>query len=629
MVECMKIGILDICWKEIEQEPSKQVLGGSETWLVQISKEFANQGHDVYVYCLTKNEFKWCNVLFYPIDNFGKEKFDFIILNRFLSIGNVNYIKTIYENKLANHVYIQMHDLSITENYRLLSRKEFNKKYSKYINFVTLVALNDWHKNNTLLQYDFKNSICAPNGIVLDDFSELNTSEKDNRILWSSCEERGLDILVNDIYPLVKKEIPDFGIDFAGYNEYSNNTYVDKDVKYIGRLQKRELYKEMSKHKCWFYPGTFAETFCLTMLENVLCGNQIISPLTYGMHPTIGYAEELKMKNNFIDNKNEAIKEAAEKIIEVLKGKTNNSLVYDKVIDKIHKEYNWKNPVDIYINDYISNSYGLKKDKKILILSMSCNHPYFKSLVGVVKDTWAKSIINKEYENIEWFAYTSCDKKHPVPEIDYKDHIIYVDSKDDLFSTYDKTQKAYNMIKNHIDFDYVVRTNTSVFLNIDNLLLKIKNCNNNDVLGGCVGYYYKYPDGRTEFQFNMIVGLFMGMSKYHFDIAMSANNNYEEIPSPDDVIISRRLLDVLKNDFNIVSPNDNCSTIYPRYKPFKEDDTEILNREDIKNYTIVSNQNIVNEYAVIQLRPLYGDLKERSEKGHEFEHFYELYNALD
>lgn len=624
----MKIGILDICWKEIEQDPGKQVLGGSETWLVQISKEFANHGHDVYVYCLTKNEFKWCNVSFYPIDNFGKEKFDFIILNRLLSIGDINYIKTIYENKLANHVYIQMHDLSITENYKLLTRDEFNKKYSKYLNFITLVALNDWHKNNTLLQYDFKNSMCAPNGIVLDNFSELNTSEKDNHILWSSCEERGLDILVNDIYPLVKKEIPDFGIDIAGYNEYSNNAYKDKDIKYIGRLQKRELYNEMSKHKCWFYPGTFAETFCLTMLENVLCGNQIVSPLTYGMHPTIGYAEELKMKNNFIDNKNEAIKEAAEKIIEVLKGKTNNSSVYNKVIEKIHKEYNWKNPVDIYINDYISNSYGLKKDKKILILSMSCNHPYFKSLVGVVKDTWAKSIINKEYENVEWFAYTSCDKKHPVPEIDYKDHIIYVDSSDDLFSTYDKTQKAYNMIKEHIDFDYVVRTNTSVFLNIDNLLLKIKNCNNNDILGGCVGYYYKYPDGRTEFQFNMIVGLFMGMTKYNFDIAMSANNNYGGIPSPDDVIISRRLFDVLKNDFNIISPN-NCITVYPRYKPFKEDDKEILNREDIKTHTIVTDPNIVNESVVIQLRPLYGDLKERSEKGHEFEHFYELYDALD
>lgn len=624
----MKIGILDICWKEIEQDPGKQVLGGSETWLVQISKEFANQGHDVYVYCLTKNEFKWCNVLLYPIDNFGKEKFDFVILNRFLSIGDINYIKAIYENKLANHVYIQMHDLSITENYKLLTRNEFNKKYSEYNNFITLVALNDWHKNNTLLQYNFKHSICSPNGIVLDDFLELNTSEKDNRILWSSCEERGLDILINDIYPLVKKEIPDFGIDIAGYNNYSNNTYNDKDVKYIGKLTKRELYNEMSKHKCWFYPGTFAETFCLTMLENVLCGNQIVSPLTYGMHPTIGYANEIKMQNNFIYNKSSAILEAANKIIDILKNKSIIPDVYNKVIEKIHKEYNWKNSVDIYINDYKSNSYELKSDKKILILSMSCNHPYFKSLVSVVKDTWAKSIINKEYENVEWFAYTSCDKKHTVPEIDYKEHIIYVDSKDDLFSTYDKTQKAYNMIKNYIDFDYVVRTNTSVFLNIDNLLLKIKNCNNNDILGGCVGYYYKYPDGRTEFQFNMIVGLFMGMSKSYFDIAMSANNNYEEIPSPDDVIISRRLLDVLKNDFNIVSPN-NCSTIYPRYKPFKEDDNEILNREDIKNYTIVTDPNIVNESVVIQLRPLYGDLKERSEKGHEFEHFYELYDALD
>ena len=626
----MKIGILDICWKEIEQEPGKQVLGGSETWLVQISKEFANQGHDVHVYCLTKNEFKWCNVLFYPIDNFGKEKFDFIILNRFLSIGDVNYIKVIYENKLANHVYMQIHDLSITENYRLLTDDEFNSKYSKYINFVTLVALNDWHKNNTLLQYDFKNSICAPNGIVLEDFSELNTSEKDNRILWSSCEERGLDILVNDIYPLVKKEVPDFGIDIAGYNEYSNNSYADKDVKYIGRLQKRELYKEMSKHKCWFYPGTFAETFCLTMLENVLCGNKVVSPLTYGMHPTIGYAEELKMKNNFIDNKNEAIKEAAEKIIEVLKGKTNNSSVYNKVIEKIHKEYNWKNTVDIYINDYVSNSYELKKDKKILILSMSCNNPYFKSLLSVVKDTWAKSIINKEYENVEWFAYTSCDKKHPVPEIDYNDHIIYVDAKDDLYSTYDKTQKAYNMIKKHIDFDFVVRTNTSVYLNIDNLISKIQVFDKNTVLGGVSGYYHVYPNGERVFRWNMIAGLFMCMPKEYFDVAISATNNYDTIPAPDDVIISGKLFEEFPN-ISVENPNEKYTEIiYPRYKCVLDSDYNkyiASYPHEMKQYT--NNPAIIKECIVVQLRPLYGDLKERSEKGHEFEHFYELYDAID
>lgn len=625
----MKIGILDICWKEIENNPENQVLGGSETWLVQISKEFAKQGNNVFVYCLTKKIFKWCNVTFIPFNLFANDKFDFIILNRFFSKDDINYLKLIYENKLANHVYLQMHDLSLTENYKLLTKEEFNKKYSKHLDFVTLVSLNNWHKSNTLLQYNFKNSICAPNGIALDDFSKINKIEKDNRILWSSCEERGLDILINDIYPLVKKEISDFGIDIAGYNEYSNNSYIDKDVKYIGRLQKRELYNEMSKHKCWFYPGTFAETFCITMLENVLCGNQIVSPLTYGMYPTIGFADEIRMKNNFIDNKNEAIKEAANKIVDILKGKTNNSLVYNKVIEKIYKEYNWKNTVDIYINDYISNGYVLKTDKKILILSMSCNHPYFKSLLSVVKDTWVKSIINKEYENVEWFAYTACDKKHPVPEIDYKDHIIYVDSKDDLYSTYDKTQKAYNMIKNQIDFDYVVRTNTSVFINIDNLNKKLNTHNSSNLIGGIVGYYHKYHNGHTEFKWNMIAGLFMCMDKKYFDIAMTATNNYDTIPAPDDVIISGRLFEEFP-EVVVDKPNDNYKDIiYPRYKCVSEEDFEKhikSNPNEMKQY--VNNPNIINDCVVVQMRPLYGNLKERSEKGHEFEHFYELYDAL-
>ena len=59
----MKIAIVDICWKELHgPDPLSESLGGSETWLVQISREFARQGNQVSVYCWTENEFLYENV---------------------------------------------------------------------------------------------------------------------------------------------------------------------------------------------------------------------------------------------------------------------------------------------------------------------------------------------------------------------------------------------------------------------------------------------------------------------------------------------------------------------------------------------------------------------------------------
>jgi hypothetical protein len=353
------------------------------------------------------------------------------------------------------------------------------------------------------------------------------------------------------------------------------------------------------------------------------------------MRPTIGYADSIKMENIFKEPVyKQAVQEAADKIIEILKGKQAPE-IYSDIEKKIHNEYNWTYSVNSYITHYnsmncIENKLE-KSNKKILILSMSCNTPYFQALLGTIKNTWAKPVIQGKYENVQWFAYTSCDKKHPLPCIDWDEHIIYVDSSDDINHTYIKTQKAYEMIKEAgIDFEYVIRTNTSVFININNMIKKVNQIDYTDVLGGKVGYYHVFPDGRRIFQFNLIVGLFIGMSKERFDVAMTANNDYDSIPTADDVIISKRLFEVY-GDINPISPND-CPSTFPRYKAFDPEelkDHNFYNSVKQSGGTFIFNPDDINRHVVIQVRPLYGELKERSEKGHEFEHFYELNDALD
>lgn len=636
----MKIAIIDIGWKKINAlNPTADALGGSETWLIQIANTFAKE-HDVDVYFNTnvKRIQVHEHLTYIHEKEFLKDKhaYDFIILNRFFEKEGVNYIEFIKNHNLAKHVYIQIHDLSFVIDGTLLNEGEDVNKYSLNDDFVTIVTLNEWHRKNLLAQYHSitKLPICIPNGLDLSLFKDEKL-QRDNHILWSSCAERGLNILVNDIYPIVKQEIPDFGIDVAGYN---NNVVIDTeyDVVYLGRLSKQELYHEQQKHKVWFYPGTFAETFCITMLEHIMNGAEVVSPFTYGTAPTIGQDgyEKLAMKYRFNRTQEEydlAVQEAAQKIIEILKSTKKQPKIYEQIKNRIKEMYNWSYSVGLYLDDYTQNKYDefkheIKSKNKILILTMACNEPYFRALLAAERDTWVKPVLNGKYEDVDWFAYTACDKKHPVPEIDFDNHMIYVDAEDGIYHTYEKTQKAYNMLKQAgIQFDYIVRTNTSIYINVPKLIDKINRTSDDEFLGEMVGYYHM-TNGKVEFQWNIIAGLFIGMKKEYFDIAMSATNSYDRIPCTDDVIISGKLHEVF-GEFKCTSPNSDTSMLYPRYKAYQPGDEHILEKDAGVVGKFVDDPNVINNNVIVQLRPAYGNIPERSEKGHELEHFYELYFA--
>ena len=87
----MLIGIIDNIGPNYNKylKDESYGLGGSETWTVQISKEFANKHISVKVYCYVKeSKFDSNNVEYIPIKEFdyNKElpKFDYIIITRSL-----------------------------------------------------------------------------------------------------------------------------------------------------------------------------------------------------------------------------------------------------------------------------------------------------------------------------------------------------------------------------------------------------------------------------------------------------------------------------------------------------------------------------------------------------------------
>jgi len=105
--------------------------------------------------------------------------------------------------------------------------------------------------------------------------------------------------------------------------------------------------------------------------------------------------------------------------------------------------------------------------KKCLILCMSCNIPFFQKEEKLISQTWGKDVFNGKYPNINIAIYSASeDGKYHYNK---NTHKLLVPSGDGLFDTFEKTKlafKAANSIAELKDYDFILRTNTSCYINI-------------------------------------------------------------------------------------------------------------------------------------------------------------------
>lgn len=644
----MNIAIIDMGWLEINQlNPFENAIGGSETWFFQIAEQFSEKACvDVFFNFKDKSalHYKKNNNLFFHdketiFEVLNKRHYSFIISSRHIVENGVYLSDYIKQNNIADRLYIQVHDLSLftdSHNGHILGMDEEYTKMLINDDFVTLVALNSWHKEYILKQYCVPENriICAPNGIDLSMF-DIPCGTKDNRILWSSCAERGLDILIDKIYPLVKDHIPDFGIDIAGYNDIDKNTYnIDgKDIRILGKLSKEELYNEQRKHKVWFYPGTFAETFCITLIENIMNDNIVVSPFTYGMAGTLEpFVEEIKCGDGFFNQSDIIYTSAlsANMIIKILSNEQYRQKVlneqYGKIKEYIREKYNWKYSVECYLDNYISVLNSKKQKIKNIYLSMYCNHPLFEQQVEAVKETWANPIINNQVEDSAWYCFTSLKDNTQEEYIDEDTHTIYVRSEDDLYHTYSKMKRAYMLLRKKYDFDVLIRTNTTTYLNLDKIIPITRKVDGNEIYSGWCGYYQKYPNGDIVFQFNMFCGnCYIGRTEMFDKIFFSEyDENILNCKDGDDVIAMRIAiqmgLNIINKDINKNPATHNWNYVYKN----SEDLSSLSYEEQVR---LTTDPNICLKMATTSVRTKYVDLNERMEKGEESNHMRELHNA--
>lgn len=110
---------------------------------------------------------------------------------------------------------------------------------------------------------------------------------------------------------------------------------------------------------------------------------------------------------------------------------------------------------------------------------MSCDLPFFIKEEQLVMETWGKDILDGKYENI-FLYFLHTDKNERI-----EGNNIYVDTSDDIMYTFHKTMKSLKLLEqNNIQYDFILRTNLSTYINVDTFDKFI----NNDIINNYEAY---------------------------------------------------------------------------------------------------------------------------------------------
>jgi hypothetical protein len=175
---------------------------------------------------------------------------------------------------------------------------------------------------------------------------------------------------------------------------------------------------------------------------------------------------------------------------------------------------------------------------KLMILLMSCNQPLYELEEQACMDTFLK---NAEGENITYWFYKGLDEAHPTQFFDAEAHTLYLNARDTLGGTGRKTVEALKATLDQ-DYDYLLKTNVSTYLNIGNIMKAIETWEgkeDHNIYGGTfiVNEFSKdipFPRGHITILSKTMVE---GLTKYADILAGST-----KMPKTDDTLIAMATL---------------------------------------------------------------------------------------
>jgi glycosyltransferase involved in cell wall biosynthesis len=317
-------------------------LGGSETAIIKLAEAFAKAGHRMITYGEFKEPEYYFGGAYRPKELFRPEVHSDMFIAWRLPEAADWELNT-------DCLVLWMHDTDAGDR---LTRDRARK-------FDYIVVQTEWHKKHLLTVYPFikKSKIkIIGNGVDLARFSASDLAIKSpHRVIYSSSPDRGLDVILEHIWPKIVEAVPDAELHiYYGWESYDKISEIigmgkrfkvkmdelflnSKNVVQHGRINQVELAKEFEKSSIWLYPTYFSETYCITAIEAQLSGAIPITNHLAGLQETV--------KNGiFIDGdvrSTEVQNEFANQTIGVLKMSSEERMHLQNIVRSKAPAYSW------------------------------------------------------------------------------------------------------------------------------------------------------------------------------------------------------------------------------------------------------------------------------------------------
>jgi glycosyltransferase involved in cell wall biosynthesis/2-polyprenyl-3-methyl-5-hydroxy-6-metoxy-1,4-benzoquinol methylase len=265
---------------------SEQSLGGSETAALCLMRELVSIGHSVFAFTNTDAPGDYHGVTYLPLSKFREfattVPHDVCVIQRL-----PDWFASSMESKLN---ILWAHDLAMARNSGQVRGVSWN--IDKF------AVVSDYMAQQYIDTYSFppEHLYVTRNGIDLPLFPRPGSIKRDPKALvYTSRPERGLDVLLDRIFPELLKRDPEFKLHIAAYDNQVNKlagfydeisckieAFGDRIV-FEGHLPKKNLYQLYAKCGTLVYPTpsprmeTFREVSCITLMEAMASGLPVVT----------------------------------------------------------------------------------------------------------------------------------------------------------------------------------------------------------------------------------------------------------------------------------------------------------------------------------------------------------------
>jgi len=292
-------------------------IGGSEKQVIQMSRELTKLGYEITVYnnC-GQMEGEYDGVKYVPFYNFNQnDNFNILIAWR---------TPMLFSLKMkAKKKIVWLHDIAYSN--------QFNERVIK--NTDKFIFLSKWHRNN-MPSIPSEKIFISNNGIVPEELIG-DVKKKPNSLLYTASPDRGLLPFLKNIWPLIKKEIPDVTLDYCyGWQNIDKDMEVCPELRDLkeelipllqqegvidhGRISHQEVGKLYQECMVYAYASEFGETNCISSQSAQVAGCYVISTPQAGAVPEyLKFGELVRGSGVYTDKAQQ--KRYAEAVIRYLK----------------------------------------------------------------------------------------------------------------------------------------------------------------------------------------------------------------------------------------------------------------------------------------------------------------------